>query len=127
MERVEVPGGWVNLRDPDTVTERQRRPFVRLMMAHGQDWANVETDEDGNPKVDPSALPVMQEMQEAAILALVAEWSFDAPVTPDGLLDIPPKAYDRLVWKEAQARMGSLMPDFGVNPEESSPTGASGG
>lgn len=125
-EQVDLPGGgWVRFRHPDEVTERQRRPFVRLMMANGKDLADAESDEQGNPRLDMSALPNLQDMCEAAAVALVEAWSYDVPVTLDGVQDLPGPAYDRLVFGESQLRMASLMPSFGVNPDESSPTAAS--
>lgn len=117
MARLDVPGGWVDLVDPEDVTERKRQPLTDLMFEAG---AHAGTGEN----VSPEVVKLMMRAEYAVIAALVVEWSFPQPVTIDGVMDLPGRAYKAL--KEATAgKMTALLPDFGVNPSEESPTGAS--
>lgn len=109
MDKLEVPGGWAKLRDPDAVTERQRKPFVKAV---GRASKISDADDGG--------ISLLVEVQDALVLALVEEWSFDAPVTADGLEDLPHKAITALR-VACQAFRDELLPDFGPNPDPGSP------
>lgn len=116
--KIDLPDGqWALLVDPEDVTERKREPLTDLMFEAGA----LQADADAPP---PEAVRMMMRAEYAVIAALVSEWSFDLPVTVDGVLDLPGRAYKTL--KEATAgKMVELLPDFGVNPAPDSPTGAS--
>lgn len=112
-ERHELPdGGWVELRDPRSVTYRQRKPLVlpyeRLAQAFRD--AATPTEMPASPKPGKKAPePVVRiEVNEAIIddsesvtvalaLALVESWSFgDPPKTADDVLDLPAVTLDAL-------------------------------
>ncbi len=109
--RVELPGGgWADLRDPDAVTERQRKPFLA---ASGR---LVKSDD-----MEDSGFIAVLDVQDALVLALVNAWSYEAPVTADSLLDLPCKALDALR-AACFAHRDALTPDFGPTPDPASPT-----
>ena len=114
MDKVSLPGdAWAQLRDPDTVTERQRKPFVtaigRVAKADGMD--------DGG-------MGALFDVQDCLVLAMVQEWSFEFPVTADGLLDLPHKAISALRVECAKFQ-DELMPDFGPTKDPDTPTAPS--
>ena len=114
MTRLDLPGGaWAELRDPAAVTERQRKPFVAAIgRASKADGA-----EDGG-------LSAMIDVQDSLIVAMVAAWSFDAPVGAEGLLDLPHGTVSALRL-ECMKFQADLLPDFSVDPDVKSPTAPS--
>ena len=111
MNRIDLPAGaWAELRDVDTVTERQRKPLIAAM------------DQMKTP--DEAGLGALFNVQDALILILVESWSFPAPLTADGLLDLPAKAVDEMR-KVCQESMKGLLPDFEPTPDPTSPTAPS--
>lgn len=109
--RIDLPGGaWAELRDPDVVTERQRKPLVtaigRVTKAEGMEDAGFSAIFDA---------------QDATIMVMVEAWSFDAPVVADSLLDLPAKTVDALR-TACQPYQKDLMPDFSVDPDPESPS-----
>lgn len=115
MDKIDVPGGWAKLRDPDTVTERQRKPFMKAVGRAG----NLQAADDGG-------ISLLVEVQDALVLAMVEEWSFDAPITADGLEDLPHKAITALR-VACQEFREELLPDFGPTPDPQSPSVPSNG
>lgn len=114
MDKIDLPGGgWAALRDPDTVTERQRKPFIKAVGRAG----NLAGFEDGG-------IGALLDVQDALVLALVDSWSYDGPVTADALEDLPHKAISSLRLA-CQAFRDELLPDFGPTPDPASPSAPS--
>ena len=103
--RIELPaGGWAELRDVESITERERRPLmVKASKADG-DYQKLEA------------------LADELLLMFVESWSY-GDVTADTLLDVPSVAYSRLM--SATPGMDELTPDFSASPDEESPTGPS--
>lgn len=112
--RVDVFNGWVELRDPEQVSERLRRPVFEKSI----EAANLNTDGD---QLDPVAMRFFSEFNDLLAVALVAEWSFNLPITVDGLQDLPSKSYDD-VRKAVTPFMSSLIPDFGIDVDPKATT-----
>ena len=111
MTRLDLPGGaWAELRDPEAVTERQRKPFIGALGRA----AKAEGSEDGG-------LTAMIEVQDTLVMAMISSWSFELPIAADSLLDLPHKTVSalRTACTKFQAE---LLPDFGVDPDPASPT-----
>jgi hypothetical protein len=151
-KRIDLPGGqWADLRDPHTVTRRLRRPIedamgdVRSEIIHqisaanehlerarkGENAEAIEVAEVEQRRVaDQLTRPeraAMREANEAAIVALVAGWSFGGPVTMDAVLDLPGPAGDALqaaVAPLTSAMFLSTTPDP-MNPNRTAPGGGS--
>jgi hypothetical protein len=115
----DIPGGRVELRDPDEVLELHARRIRALRMAMAQnadvlagvkevqakEAAGVElTDEDEMAAVQAMApaMPIIQELEDATIAARLKSWSFDDedgnPLPPkvESLVFIPAKAWQAL-------------------------------
>lgn len=136
--RLELPyDNWAELRAPDEVPRKAARAFRK----HLYKMAQV-TEDNGETIVlnevtdeQAAALAIMrsedgfdkiEDMAEALVLAAVREWSYGA-VCEAVLEEVPDKALD-LIYDECQRQdfIGHLMPDFGVSPDDESPTTPSG-
>jgi hypothetical protein len=145
---IDVPGGWIVLRDPAEVTTRQRRPVQRAMRKLSPETTNrlgalnqrrelAEKDGDqeslslianeiqecygGLPDAEVDAL---DEANDAASAALVAAWSFPGPVSYEAVLDLPAKAGDALRAVVAPY-VGAMFVDTAPDPDPDSPFGGS--
>jgi hypothetical protein len=136
--RLKLPyDNWAELRAPDEVPRKAARAFrkhlykmAQVTEANGETIVlNEVTDEQA------AALAIMrsedgfdkiEDMAEALVLAAVREWSYGA-VCEAVLEEVPDKALD-LIYDECQRQdfIGHLMPDFGVSPDDESPTTPSG-
>lgn len=122
MSRVDVAGGWVELRDPKTVSERLRRP----VMAKASQLASVVSEvSKGEARIEGDSLTGMYEFNDLVAVALISEWSFEQPLTVDGMLDLPSATYDE-IQKIVAPMFNQLMPSFEADPDPASPTVPSG-
>ena len=88
MQRIDLPdSSWVELRDPADVLERDRRPYLAVAFAFAQ-MTDKATE-------DAYALYIRQRLTKAC--ALIQAWSFDAPVTLDGLGSLPSLTVDYIL------------------------------
>lgn len=112
--KIDLPDGeWASLRDPLKVSERLRRPLVRLKERLSvSDMATVYLGMEGVDidTLDPAAAiemfrpAILSEdadqlavIDDLVIVALVDEWSFDLPITTDSAQDIPGDARDAIL------------------------------
>ncbi|MGH3161924.1 MAG: hypothetical protein ACRDOC_08580, partial [Streptosporangiaceae bacterium] len=69
------------------------------------------------------AIDVMDQLNDRLIVARVAGWSYEPPVSMDAVLDLPGAVYDRL---QELCAVGALQGvDFSPSTEAGSPTGPS--
>ncbi|BBB00572.1 hypothetical protein RVR_10571 [Actinacidiphila reveromycinica] len=139
--RVELPGGWADLRPVSDITERMRRPIKRLSakltsfpeFMNAVQAGNAATA-DGSEMTQAQqlalaasmgdAFDVLEELQDALVVAVTRGWSWDFAVTVDGVLDLPGPALDAL--RQAVAPyQNALNPNFDPTPAPGSPTGPS--
>ena len=136
MNKISLPdGAWAVLRDPEDVTERQRRPLIRLqrrtiMKAAGQ-LAGLDLEkmtpgqalEKLAPALSDEDFDALEDIDDLVIVTLVDSWSFDLPVSVDGALDMPSKARAKLL-EECRPLLSRLLGETSdedvLNPE--SPT-----
>ena len=109
----DVFNGWVVLRDPQSVSEKHRRPVFEKS-AEGMGFTE---------EASPEAVRFFNEFNDLLAVALVEEWSFDAPITVEGLLELPGRTYDD-VRRLVTPFLGELIPDFGVDPDPKATTGS---
>lgn len=112
MRRLTVPGGWVDVREPEDVPERLRRR-VTTMSSRAASMAGRLADDTAAAEAED--VQFVLEFNDAIALCLVMGWSWDFPVTSDGLLDLPGPAYDAIV-QHAQSQIARLVPSFAVDP-----------
>jgi len=105
--RKEVFNGWIELRDPDLVPERLRRPVFEKS-AEGAIMVS------GNDEVTPEAVSFFSDFNDLLAIALISSWSFGDAVTLEALLDLPSKSYDD-IRNAVSPFLTQLMPDFGVD------------
>lgn len=139
-KRVELPGGqWAEVRTRQELTEGQRRtiegPWERLRAAPGvakfyRLRSGLTEDQQDDLLVqlgiDPGIFNrTVKEANDVRIVTCVAEWSYDQPITLDGLLEIPgdrADTYDALL---AEVVGIDTPVEFRATPEVDSPTSPS--
>ena len=136
-------GAWADLREPADVPERLRRPVRRIQMLLAQNTAFSGVVKDAAAKgaasvrdiaedqavqmvtaMGEQAFDLMDQLNDRAVLARVAGWSFGPDVTLDALLDLTAGDYDELRELCADGALDS-GPDFSPSQAEDSPTGPS--
>ncbi len=132
--RVELPGGWADLRPVSDITERMRRPIKRLSTRLTSFPSFMDAVKDGTAATADGAemtqaeqltlaaamgdaFDVLEDLQDALVVAVTRGWSWDFPVTADGVLDLPGPALDAL--RQAVAPwQTALNPNFEPTPKE---------
>lgn len=128
--RVLEAGGWIEIRDPRTVTERARRPLMKMAMAAVRHQGVMNIDESDPEAVAatlaaaPEVIGEFENLNDALIIAMLTGWSFDVPITMDDLLDLPTKTYQEIQTVIAPL-ITIIMPNFEPTPDAASPTVAS--
>ena len=130
---------WAQLREPGEVSERLRRPIsAAIRRVRAESLAAVQTAmraaedlPEGDERTRAAAAAAqlltddeqeaMSEANDYGIVALVAKWSLDTPVTLDSVLDLPAKDYDRLRTVVAPL-VNQLFVDAGPDEDPASPT-----
>ena len=122
MNRQTVQGGWIEYREPEAVPERLRREVTRLS-TRGARFATLgDVDPSEMSEQDMEGMTsFMSEFNDAIAICLISQWSFDIPVTKDGLLDLPASIYDEII-RHCTPLVSRLMPSFGVDPNPKVPT-----
>jgi hypothetical protein len=133
-------GATADLREVADVTERQRRPIKRIqtklagLPAFTSAVAEAQAQGDGidlTPEQQlriaagmGEAFDLLEELNDALVVALVAGWSYGFGVTVDAVQDLPGRDLDALR-KAVSPYLAQLNPDFEPNPDPASPSGAS--
>jgi hypothetical protein len=107
--RKEIFGGWVELRDPQLVPERLRRPVFEK----SAEGAMLVGSGD---EVTPETIAFFSEFNDAVAVALIEKWSFGDVITVDSLLDLPSRAYDE-IRSIVSPFLTELMPNFDLDPD----------
>lgn len=133
--RVQLPGGWADLRPVSDITERMRRPIKRLSAKLASFPSFMEAVQSGNAAGGEltddqqlaiaasmgEAFDVLEELQDSLVVAVTRGWSWDFAVTADGVLDLPGPALDGLR-KAVAPWQTALNPNFEPTPDPASPT-----
>jgi hypothetical protein len=121
-------GGWAILRDPAAVSVRNRRPVEKALMsiARGQAKAALNQDpEIVGASIDPAIIDQFYELNDLLIVARVESWSLDLPISVESLGDLMQEDY-AILQKIAAENVTSMVPNFGLSNDPSSPTPPSG-
>jgi len=130
--RIELSNsGWAELRDPAAVPVRLRRPVEKMLFDISQsNGTEALANNAGNQEqaaaelaanIDGELFSKFNDLNDLLILARVAAWSFDLPITLDSVLDLP--AGDYYLLQEATAKdITEMMPNFAQDTDPSSPT-----
>ena len=136
MPRLELPrDGWAELREVDQIPRKHakayRAAFYASIAPAADDLDHPEMEEKAAARAAGIALLKAGGMSgveaavDALVLAIVSDWSF-GPVDQATLDNMPDDAAEAIHERAvADGYIEKLMPDFGVNPDDSSPTGPS--
>lgn len=114
--RQDVSFGWVELRDPRMIKDRERKAL--LQAARDMSPEQVE----GIGRAD---LFQVHDFENLFAVTFIGAWSFEEPVSIEGLSDLPWVTRNEItelvapLWRE-------LFPNFDPDPSEESPTEPSG-
>jgi len=122
--RVEVTGGWIEMREPDQVSERLRRPIELAFLDLSDDVAAAIDPERTDVRLSAADMAILHQANDLAAVAIVESWSFGPAVTVDALVDLPSVAYREILAATAPVAL-KLLPDFEVSPADDSPTSPS--
>lgn len=125
FERVDLPSGnHVILRDPEQTTEAQRRPAKRASLR----LAGI-SDALQNPgllaTLSDDQADALFSFSEKVAVALIESWSFELPVSVEGLQQIPGEKDYRTLLDATKKHQATLMPEFGPSGDQADPTGDS--
>lgn len=126
LEEITLPSGaWVKLRDPEDTTEAQRKPVTRLQMRMAWNPKLMATikGEGSSSDLSDTEIDWLFDYNDAIVVALVESWSFEQPVTVDGLRAIPGKKDYSELQRRASKHASALMPSFEVDPDPEAPAG----
>ena len=107
-EQIAVFEGWIQLRDPKRVTERQRRPLISKIAELAQAGGMTEDD------FDVKSLEAINEYGDLLAVALIESWSFSAEVTTDNLIDLPFQTVQD-IQAVVTPMLEQLLPNFDVD------------
>jgi hypothetical protein len=145
---VDLPNGqWAVFRDPDDITDKQRRPLTRLqavvesrgllqalrvaearvnLLKENPDDKDLlaaakEAEAEVTRLTTEETLELFEQLNDLAVIAFTEAWSFDKPVTLE--------EFGTLKWGESTALRTAvaplalrLFPSFDPTPEADSPT-----
>jgi len=109
-EQIAVFEGWVQLRDPKRVSERQRRPLISKIAELAQAGGVSEDD------FDVKSLDAINEYADLLAIALIESWSFGADVTTDNLIDLPFQTVQD-IQAIVSPMLEQLLPSFDVTDD----------
>lgn len=115
LGRVEVPGGWIEVRPPKAVPERLRRPVVTAMSALVKVVGKFQSVDEAQAALTADPQEAMFEasnrLNDVSVVALVSAWSFGETVTADTAADLPAETYDA-VQRAIAPHIKEMLPDF---------------
>lgn len=118
--KIDVAGGWVELRSPDEVPEKLRRPLLKMSISGVPKAAVWEAATENPQDFDGSELIEMidygQSYNDLCIVALVKQWSFEFPISVEGIGNLGKKAYQDIN-NACAPFISALLPEFGVDPD----------
>jgi hypothetical protein len=118
MQRVTVNGGWIDYREPEDTPERLRRRVTMLASQAPAVAARVGND---SASIDETDMSFLLGFNDAVAMCLIMGWSWEQPVTIDGLQDLPGRVYDEIV-QHCQTLIPRLLPSFAVDVDPKAPT-----
>ena len=142
MSRIDLPsGGWAELKEPEQVLERHRRPISRAITRLSQEaWqilikleADKVTAVTNGDVVETAALAdrfseadldAFSDANDWGVVALVSAWSFQEPLSLESVQNRTAPDYDALRNACAPA-VGRLFVDFSPTRDSDSPTAPS--
>lgn len=119
-EKKEVTFGWIVLRDPRTVKDRERKAILTAAADLGDEHLEAMVKRSRGERIAQGL-----EFENVFAATLIQEWSFDEPITPEGLSELSWVTRNDITELVAPL-WGDLFPSFEPDPEPDSPTVPSG-
>lgn len=119
-EKKEVTFGWIVLRDPRTVKDRERKAILTAAADLGDEDLEAMVKRSRGERIAQGL-----DFENVFAATMVQEWSFEEPITPDGLAELSWVTRNDItelvapLWKD-------LFPSFEPDPDPDSPTEPSG-
>ena len=118
--KINVTGGWIDLREPEEVPEKLRRPIIKMSVSgvpFAEDWNDLfENPENANAESLEAMLDYGSRFNDLVAMAFIRQWSFELPISIDALGDLPGKVYDEIA-NACKPLISNLMPSFEVDPD----------
>jgi hypothetical protein len=119
-EQVEVAFGWIVLRDPRSVKDRERKAIMAAALGLSEDDM-----QDMLKRSKSQSFSDAHDFENVFAATMVREWSFDEPITPDGLSELS-WVTRRDITEAVAPLFRGLFPEFDPDPSPDSPTEPSG-
>jgi hypothetical protein len=119
-EKREVTFGWVVLRDPRTVKDRERKAILTAAADLGDDDLDAMVGRSRGERMSQG-----HDWENVFAATLIQEWSFAEPITPEGLAELSWVTRNDITELVAPL-WGELFPKFEPDPAPDSPTEPSG-
>ena len=132
-EKIALPsGGWAILRDPAAVPVKLRRPVEKALLTLGQSQAKTvlasapelsdsQKAAEVASTINPQILDQFNDLNDLLIVARVESWSFELPINIDSLGELVQEDY-ALLQKISAENVTSMVPNFGLSNDPTSPT-----
>lgn len=132
-EKISLPsGGWAVLRDPAAVPVKLRRPVEKALLTLGQSQAKTvlasapelsdsQKAAEVASTINPQILDQFNDLNDLLIVARVESWSFELPISIDSLGELVQEDY-ALLQKISAENVTSMVPNFGLSNDPTSPT-----
>lgn len=118
--KINITGGWVDLREPEEVPERLRRPIVNVTMSGIPLESEMETIMNDPSSADPEKLADFMkfttEFGDLVALAFIKEWSFPNAVSRESIMDLPGKVFDE-IQAAISPLVAGLLPSFNATKD----------
>jgi len=117
-------GGWADIKAPTAVSERNRRPVEKALIAIYQSKAMNELETASASAIaktiDSQSFDQFAELNDLLIMARLEAWSLEKPINLENVLDLPGEDYKAL--QEATADgITEMMPNFAASDDPNSP------
>lgn len=119
-EKKEVTFGWIVLRDPRTVKDRERKAILAAAVNLGDEDLEAMVRRSRGEKIAQA-----HDFENVFVSTMIQEWSFEEPITPDGLAELSWVTRNDITELVAPLWQG-LFPSFEPDPDDDSPTVPSG-
>lgn len=119
-EKKEVTFGWIVLRDPRTVKDRERKAILTAAADLGDEELAAMVKRSRGERMSQG-----HDFENVFAATLIQEWSFDEPITPDGLAELSWVTRNDIT-ELVSPLWADLFPTFEPDPAPDSPTEPSG-
>lgn len=119
-EKKEVTFGWIVLRDPRTVKDRERKAILATAADLGDKDLDAMMQRSRGERITQGL-----DFENLFAATMIQEWSFEEPITPEGLAELSWVTRNDITELVAPL-WGELFPSFAPDPAPDSPTVPSG-